>query len=110
MCENQVKIGGFALAEIERRNYLIYDNPKFKGHFQDIYMYGLCVADLVAPGVPHFQCGDPITISFIDKCMTQMTAPSAAQLLLDPFFDEIFDDDEEEDDNKANSLTVHVMD
>ncbi|KHN42838.1 Putative serine/threonine-protein kinase WNK5 [Glycine soja] len=37
--------------------------------------------------------------AFIEKCLAQPRAgPSAAELLRDPFFDEIIDDDDENDD------------
>ncbi|KAG5054449.1 hypothetical protein JHK85_006959 [Glycine max] len=42
---------------------------------------------------------DPEVKAFIEKCLAQPRAgPSAAELLRDPFFDEIIDDDDENDD------------
>ncbi|KHN43868.1 Putative serine/threonine-protein kinase WNK11 [Glycine soja] len=87
----------------------------------DIYSFGMCVLEMVTVEIPYSECDnvakiykkvssgvrpaalnkvkDPEVKAFIEKCLAQPRArPSAAELLRDPFFDEIVDDDDENDD------------
>ncbi|RZC19660.1 putative serine/threonine-protein kinase WNK11 [Glycine soja] len=49
--------------------------------------------------------------AFIEKCLAQPRAgPSAAELLRDPFFDEIIDDDDENDDCTETRVGEERMD
>ena len=84
----------------------------------DIYSFGMCVLEMVTVEIPYSECDnvakiykkvssgvrpaalnkvkDPEVKAFIEKCLAQPRArPSAAELLRDPFFDEIVDDDDE---------------
>lgn len=87
----------------------------------DIYSFGMCVLEMVTMEIPYSECDnvakiykkvssgvrpqalsnkvkDPEVKAFIERCLAQPRArPSAAQLLRDPFFDEIVDDDENGD-------------
>ncbi|XP_022943216.1 probable serine/threonine-protein kinase WNK11 isoform X2 [Cucurbita maxima] len=85
----------------------------------DIYSFGMCLLELVTLEIPYSECDNvakiykkvssgikPLALAkvknhevkaFIDKCLAQSQArPSAADLLLDPFFREI--NDEHDDD------------
>ena len=84
----------------------------------DIYSFGMCVLEMVTLELPYSECDnvakiykkvssgvrpqalskikDPEVRAFIEKCLAQPRArPSAAELLKDPFFDEVDDDDDE---------------
>jgi WNK lysine deficient protein kinase len=81
----------------------------------DIYSYGMCVLEMVTREIPYAECGsvmqiyknvtggvppaalkrlkDPELRGFIERCIGQaQNRPSAAELLLDPFFNGIDDD------------------
>ncbi|XP_023520905.1 probable serine/threonine-protein kinase WNK11 [Cucurbita pepo subsp. pepo] len=81
----------------------------------DIYSFGMCLLELVTLEIPYSECDNvakiykkvssgikPLALAkvknhevkaFIDKCLAQSQArPSAADLLLDPFFREINDE------------------
>ncbi|KAJ0508461.1 putative protein kinase WNK-NRBP family [Helianthus annuus] len=83
----------------------------------DIYSFGMCLLELVTLELPYSECNnvariykkvtsgvrpdamnkvkDPEVKAFIEKCLAQpRVRPSAADLLKDPFFDNICDDDE----------------
>ncbi|KAL4311008.1 hypothetical protein GQ457_01G006770 [Hibiscus cannabinus] len=83
----------------------------------DIYSFGLCVLEMVTMEIPYSECDNVARIykkvssgvrpqalnkvrdedvkAFIERCIAQPGArPSAAELLKDPFFDEVGDDDE----------------
>ncbi|KAK8622975.1 hypothetical protein V6N13_117872 [Hibiscus sabdariffa] len=83
----------------------------------DIYSFGLCVLEMVTMEIPYSECDNVARIykkvssgvkpqalnkvrdedvkAFIERCIAQPGArPSAAELLKDPFFDEVDDDDE----------------
>lgn len=87
----------------------------------DIYSFGMCVLEMVTLELPYSECDnvakiykkvssgvrphalskvkDPEVRAFIEKCLAQPRArPSAAELLKDPFFDEVVDDDDDEND------------
>ncbi|XP_010536717.1 PREDICTED: probable serine/threonine-protein kinase WNK11 [Tarenaya hassleriana] len=88
----------------------------------DIYSFGMCVLELVTREIPYSECDSVAKIykkvcngvkpaalnkikdtearAFIEKCIASKpeTRPSAAELLLDPFFDGIADGEEEDDD------------
>ncbi|PON94110.1 Tyrosine-protein kinase [Trema orientale] len=87
----------------------------------DIYSFGMCVLEMVTLEIPYSECDnvakiykkvssgvrpralgkvrDPEVKAFIEKCLAQPRArPSAAELLKDPFFDEVVDDDDENGD------------
>lgn len=87
----------------------------------DIYSFGMCVLEMVTLEIPYSECDnvakiykkvssglrpqalskvkDPEVRAFIEKCLAQPRArPSAAELLSDPFFDEIDRDDDDEND------------
>ena len=97
----------------------LYDEDYTK--LVDIYSFGMCVLEMVTVEIPYSECDnvdkiykkvssgvrpaalnkvkDPEVKAFIEKCLAQPRArPSAAELLRDPFFDEIIDDDDENDD------------
>lgn len=82
----------------------------------DIYSFGMCVLEMVTLEIPYSECDniakiykkvstgikpaalgkvkDPEVKAFIEKCLGQPRArPSAAELLEDPFFNEIDDDE-----------------
>ncbi|KAF4381235.1 probable serine/threonine-protein kinase WNK11 [Cannabis sativa] len=84
----------------------------------DIYSFGMCVLEMVTLEIPYSECDNvakiyrkvstgvrpcalskvrnPEVKAFIEKCLAQpMARPSAADLLKDPFFDEVVDDDDE---------------
>ncbi|KAI3810255.1 hypothetical protein L1987_19866 [Smallanthus sonchifolius] len=83
----------------------------------DIYSFGMCLLELVTLELPYSECNnvariykkvtsgvrpdamnkvkDPEVKAFIEKCLAQPRArPSAADLLNDPFFDDVCDDGE----------------
>ncbi|KAE8654197.1 putative serine/threonine-protein kinase WNK2 [Hibiscus syriacus] len=83
----------------------------------DIYSFGMCVLEMVTLEFPYRECDNVAKIykkvssgvrpqalnkfkdedakAFIERCIAQPGArPSAAELLKDPFFDEVDDDDE----------------
>lgn len=83
----------------------------------DIYSFGMCVLEMVTREIPYSECDnvakiykkvssglrpaalnkvkDPEVKEFIEKCLGQPRArPSTAELLKDPFFDELVDDQE----------------
>ena len=85
----------------------------------DIYSFGMCMIEMVTLEIPYSECDnvakiykkvstgvrpqalskvkDPEVSAFIKKCLAQPRArPSAAELLKDPFFDEIDDDENDE--------------
>lgn len=87
----------------------------------DIYSFGMCVLEMVTLEIPYSECDnvakiykkvssgqrpqalskvkDPEVRAFIEQCLAQPRArPSAAELLSDPFFDEIDRDDDDEND------------
>ena len=89
----------------------------------DIYSFGMCVLEMVTLEIPYSECDnvvkiykkvssgvrpqslnkikDPEVKAFIERCLAQPRArPSAAELLKDPFFDEL---DYEENVNSACS-------
>lgn len=82
----------------------------------------MCVLEMVTLELPYSECDsvakiykkvtsgqrpqamnkvkDPEVVAFIEKCLAQPRArPSAADLLMDPFFDGIHDDDDENADD-----------
>ncbi|KAH9621242.1 hypothetical protein KSS87_015385 [Heliosperma pusillum] len=82
----------------------------------DIYSFGMCLLEMVTMEIPYRECNsigkiykkvtsgikpmsldnvkDPQVKAFIDNCIAKPRArPSAAQLLMDPFFDEVIDED-----------------
>ncbi|KAF7815940.1 putative serine/threonine-protein kinase WNK11 [Senna tora] len=83
----------------------------------DIYSFGMCVLEMVTMEIPYSECDSVAKIykkvcsgvrpqalnkikdsevkAFVERCLAQPRArPSAAELLRDPFFNEINDDDE----------------
>lgn len=87
----------------------------------DIYSFGMCVLEMVTLEIPYSECDNVAKIykkvssgirpaamnkvkdsevkEFIERCLAQpRVRPSAAELLKDPFFDELVGDDEDEDD------------
>ncbi|KAK8705967.1 hypothetical protein V6N13_049551 [Hibiscus sabdariffa] len=85
----------------------------------DIYSFGLCVLEMVTLEIPYSECDNVAKIykkvssgvrpqalskvkdndakAFIERCIAQHgERPAAAELLKDPFFDEVVDDDENE--------------
>ncbi|XP_018810613.1 probable serine/threonine-protein kinase WNK11 [Juglans regia] len=85
----------------------------------DIYSFGMCFLEMVTLEIPYSECDnvakiykkvssgvrpqamskvkDPEVRAFIEKCLAQPRArPSAAELLKDPFFDELDDDENDE--------------
>ncbi|XP_061338958.1 probable serine/threonine-protein kinase WNK11 [Gastrolobium bilobum] len=90
----------------------------------DIYSFGMCVLEMVTLEIPYGECDNVAKIykkvssgvrpqaltkmkdqevkAFIERCLAQPRArPSAAELLKDPFFDEL--DYDENDDSAASS-------
>ena len=88
----------------------------------DIYSFGMCLLEMVTLEIPYSECDnvariykkvssgvrpralgkvtDPEVRAFIEKCLAQPRArPSAAELLKDPFFDEVVGDDDDDDEN-----------
>jgi WNK lysine deficient protein kinase len=84
----------------------------------DIYSFGMCMLEMVTLEIPYSECDniakiykkvssgvrpqalskikDLEVMAFIEKCLAQPRArPSAAELLKDPFFDEVDDDENE---------------
>lgn len=80
----------------------------------DIYSFGMCILEMVTLEIPYSECDnvakiykkvssgvrpqamskvkDPEVRAFIEKCLAQPRArPTAAELLMDPFFDELDD-------------------
>lgn len=95
----------------------------------DIYSFGMCVLEMVTLEIPYSECdsvakiykkvtagirpqalstvNDPEVKAFIEKCLAQPRArPSAAELLQDPFFDDLDDEEEEDDDDNNNDDNV----
>lgn len=85
----------------------------------DIYSFGMCILEMVTLEIPYSECDnvakiykkvssgvrpqalskikDMEVMAFIEKCLAQPRArPSAAELLKDPFFDEVDDDENDE--------------
>ncbi|GAU28403.1 hypothetical protein TSUD_257310 [Trifolium subterraneum] len=88
----------------------------------DIYSFGMCVLEMVTLEIPYSECDNVAQIyrkvssgirpaalnkvkdsevkDFIEKCLTQPKArPSAAELLQDPFFDELVGEEDDDDEN-----------
>ncbi|GMJ11541.1 hypothetical protein like AT5G55560 [Hibiscus trionum] len=87
----------------------------------DIYSFGMCVLEMVTLEIPYSECDNVAKIykkvstgvrpqamskvtdedakAFIERCLAQPRArPSAAELLKDPFFNEV-DNDDDDDEN-----------
>ncbi|KAG6637751.1 hypothetical protein CIPAW_11G200500 [Carya illinoinensis] len=85
----------------------------------DIYSFGMCFLEMVTLEIPYSECDnvakiykkvssgvrpralskvkDPEVRAFIEKCLARpRVRPSAAELLKDPFFDELDDDENDE--------------
>ncbi|KAF5461166.1 hypothetical protein F2P56_020985 [Juglans regia] len=85
----------------------------------DIYSFGMCILEMVTLEIPYSECDniakiykkvssgvrpqalskvkDPEARAFIEKCLAQPRArPNAAELLKDPFFDELDNDENDE--------------
>ncbi|KAK7299968.1 hypothetical protein RJT34_10799 [Clitoria ternatea] len=90
----------------------------------DIYSFGMCVLEMVTLEIPYSECDNVAKIykkvssgirpaalnkvkdqevkDFIERCLAQPRArPSAAELLKDPFFDEIVDDDDDDENDDS---------
>ncbi|KAK8542640.1 hypothetical protein V6N13_136804 [Hibiscus sabdariffa] len=88
----------------------------------DIYSFGMCVLEMVTLEIPYSECDNVAKIykkvstgvrpqamskvtdedvkAFIQRCLAQPRArPSAAELLKDPFFNEVDHDDDDDDEN-----------
>ncbi|WJX64885.1 putative serine/threonine-protein kinase wnk11 [Trifolium repens] len=93
----------------------------------DIYSFGMCVLEMVTVEIPYSECDnvakiyrkvssgirpaalnkvkDPEVKDFIERCLAQPRArPSAAELLQDPFFDELVGEDDDDDDENADQV------
>ncbi|XP_057441061.1 probable serine/threonine-protein kinase WNK11 isoform X1 [Lotus japonicus] len=91
----------------------------------DIYSFGMCVIEMVTLEIPYSECDnvakiykkvssglrpaalnkvkDPEVKEFIEKCLGQPRArPSAAELLKDPFFDELVDDEDDDENSDCS--------
>ncbi|KAI3675803.1 hypothetical protein L1987_85398 [Smallanthus sonchifolius] len=117
----QVKIGDLGLAAIVGKSHSahsILGTPEFMApelyeenytELVDIYSFGMCLLELVTLELPYSECNnvakiykkvtsgvkDPEVKAFIEKCLAQPRARlSAADLLNDPFFEDICDDGE----------------
>ncbi|KAL4323954.1 hypothetical protein GQ457_11G012590 [Hibiscus cannabinus] len=88
----------------------------------DIYSFGMCLLEMVTLEIPYSECDNVAKIykkvstgvrpqamskvtdedvkAFIERCLAQPRArPSAAELLKDPFFNEVDHDDDDDDEN-----------